>query len=198
MKSINSQGRSTRLRGFQGVKMNPSWLIRGASFGAGVLLLTGVLVPIYAHDSNASWSDSQTASATMKALVVPIPANTKCTSSNTPLGGPVATTSWSPASSIGGSIVGYKIVGKQQLSDPEWTFIVEPTSNSYEFKTGLLAGILGTVLKALLGSGSEFHVGVVAVHSFQGVAWESAVAPIGKITKAQGGTLNLISGFACL
>lgn len=178
--------------------MKRPWLMRGAAFGTGAMLTMGALVSTSAEETSAGWNSSQVASATMHALTVQVPANAKCTSSNPPVTGPLATVSWSPASSVNNSLVSYEIVGKQRLSDPEWTFIVEPTTNTYEFKSGLLDGLLKSILTPLLGSGSEFYVGIIAVHSFQGVSWESAVAPTGKIATTQGGALKLISGFQCL
>lgn len=197
MKPSIPTGLVTGLRRSKATAKKRTWPVRTTALGAGALLLAGTLLPNYAGDTTANWNSSQVASATLRAVLIPDPVNAKCTSTDTPLGGPVATVSWSPAGPIGGSRVGYRVVGKQRLSDPEWISIVEPVANSYQFKTGLLDGILQGVLTLLLGNGSEFYVGVVAVHSFQSTSWESEVVPTGRIVKAQGGTLNLISGFAC-
>lgn len=176
---------------------NQPWLLRAAACGTAFMLLTGVATSMSIAETSATWKGSQDGGAAFSAKTAPRPANLRCDSSDSQLGGPVAKLSWSPATGLPGAAVSYKLVGKQKPDDPAWTDIGDPKGLSYSFDSGLLGGLLGGILNLLFGSGNEITVAVVAVHAFPGGVWESTPSASWKIRKAQGGALGLIQGYAC-
>ena len=178
--------------------MNGSWLVRAAAAGTAGILAAGVAVSWAAAETEASWLHPQAAQASVAAAVVPAPAGVNCASSDSALGGPVATVRWSAPASVNGSTTTYVVAGKRNAGDAEWTKISDASGNSYAFGNGLLGGLVGSILNLLFGSGSEITVGVIALHTFSGGAvWESVPGQTVKVSKAQGGALGLLDGFKC-
>lgn len=183
--------------------MKRTWLVRAGVLGTASLLVCGIFMPHGVKETQASWNMTQTGSANLTSATIARVLDATCKSSDSLLGGPVATVTWADSPSTNGSSVSYKVVAKQLLSDPEWTVIFGPPPakvaavRPIEFGTGLLEGLLGGLLDLLFGNASEIFIGVVAVHSFGGTQWESPVTPIGKIAKANGGLLGAIAGYKC-
>lgn len=179
--------------------------VRTGALGVAVLLVCGILVPHGAQATSALWSMEQVGETKDDFVSAEIPSisGASCNSSDSLLGGPVATVTWTDSPSINGSSVSYRVVAKQQLSDPEWAVIFGPPPANktavrpIEFGTGLLEGVLGGLLDLLFGTGTEIHIGVIAEHSFGGTKWESPVTPVGIIAKANGGVLGAIAGYKC-
>ena len=174
--------------------MSGSWLVRAAAAGAAGMFVAGVAASWATAETEASWTHPQAAQATVAAAVVPAPAGVACTSSDSALGGPVATLRWSAPAPVNGSTTTYVVAGKRNAGDAEWTKIADVPGSSYAFGNGLLGGILNL----LFGGGSEITVGVTALHTFSGGAvWESVPGQTVKVSKAQGGALGLLDGFKC-
>ncbi|MGL3805521.1 hypothetical protein ACSYDW_05430 [Paeniglutamicibacter sp. R2-26] len=178
--------------------MNTSWLVRAAAIGIAGMLVAGVAVTGATAETEASWMHPQAAQATVAAAVAPAPVGVNCTSSDSALGGPVATIRWSAPASVNGATITYVVAGKRNAGDAAWTKIADASGNSYAFGNGLLGGLVGGILNLLFGGGSEITVGVIALHTFSGGAvWESVPGQTVKVSKAQGGALGLLDGFKC-
>ncbi|MFJ6415585.1 hypothetical protein [Paeniglutamicibacter sp. NPDC091659] len=178
--------------------MNRSLLVRSAAIGITAMIALSAAVPLTIDKTDASWTDPQKARATLVAATVPAPVGVNCTFTDSMLGGPVATIDWSAPESVNGSVITYKIVGKQSASDIEWNKIADVPGNSYAFGNGLIGGLVGGILNLLFGGGNQITVGVVAVHTFPGgPVWESVPGKTWKVSKAQGGALGLLDGFKC-
>lgn len=178
--------------------MNRSWLMHAAAAGVGGMLVMGVAVPLTVAMTEASWTHPQSAQAALTAATVPAPVNVRCSSTDSQLGGPVATIDWSAPASVNGSVVTYVVAGKQNAGDVEWKKIADASGSSYAFGNSLLGGLVGAILNLLFGGGSEITVGVIAIHTFPGGSvWESVPGQTWKVSKALGGALGLLDGFKC-
>lgn len=171
--------------------MKRTLLIRAGAFGAGLLLVCGMLLPHAVQVTSAGWPDSQAGTILTTARELPAVRKLSCkTESGGLLGVDKAHISWVLD---GGLPPGAKYEVVIQKKDGASAALPLQVETQVTMVSSLLNSLLGLVLD-LLSPPAEYLVTVSVV--YPDTLWRSPPSPV-QSTKYSGALLGLLGGFKC-